>query len=422
MLVRKAFRYRIYPTPEQAARLRRWEGAMRWLWNLALRQRLDGLDRTVDQQKFYTAFDQINELTALRKEVEWLAEVPRNVCAQLLVELDKAWQRCFKKLAKKPRFKRKGRDSLGLCEPHSKVWRVDGAALVFPKIGALELVQHRPLEGRPKTATITREVDQWFVSISCEVEVETPLPSTKPAIAIDRGVVNIVADSASHIEPNPKFLQQQTKRIARTLRNVSSKQKGSRNRQKASVRVARLQRKVRRQREHLLHCISNFYAKNHGAIVVERLQIANMTASAKGTVEVPGSNVRQKAGLNRSILDSGWGRLVEMLRYKVVPLGGTVVEVPAAYSSQTCAACGHVDAANRPSQADFACINCGVVEHADVNAAKVLLQRYSRRTDGSAVCGGLPVAGPVKQKLRVARRGTRSRSLGSSKASDFSPG
>ena len=154
-----------------------------------------GLSRPKDERVFPTAFDQINELTELRAELPWLADVPRNVCSQLLVELDKAWQRCFKRLGKRPRWKRKGLDSLGLCEPHPKAWRLDGNIVRFPKLGSIRAVVHRPLEGKPKTCTVKRDGDQWFVSIVCLVEVEAPQPKTEPVIAIDRGVTNVIADS-----------------------------------------------------------------------------------------------------------------------------------------------------------------------------------------------------------------------------------
>ena len=108
VLVSKAFRYRVYPTQEQVARLNAWESALRFLWNLALEQRKLGLARPRDERRYPTAFDQINELTELRAALPWLADVPRNVCSQLLVELDRAWQRCFAKLARAPRWKRQG--------------------------------------------------------------------------------------------------------------------------------------------------------------------------------------------------------------------------------------------------------------------------------------------------------------------------
>lgn len=180
MLIRKAFRYRVYPTKEQEARLLRWDSALRFLWNLALKQRKLGLSRT--DKKYPTAFDQINELTALRAELPWLADVPRNVCSQLLVDLDKAFQRCFKRLCRLPRWKRKGRDFLGLCEPHPKQWRVDGSRMRFPKLGILRTVLHRPLEGKPKTCALKRDGDQWFAFIVCEVDLAAAAPRTAPVL------------------------------------------------------------------------------------------------------------------------------------------------------------------------------------------------------------------------------------------------
>jgi putative transposase len=397
VLVRKAFRYRVYPTREQEARLLAWEGALRFLWNLALEQRKLGLARPRDERVFLTAFDQINQLTELRAELPWLADVPRNVCAQLLVELDKGWQRCFKRLARSPRFKRKRRDFLGLTEPHPKVWRLDGSLLRFPKVGNLKTVVHRALQGTPKSCTLRREGDQWFVSILCELEVTAPAPKTEPVVALDRGVRHLVGDSDGQLVENPAHLERALKRLARAQRVVSRRKKGSKNRQKAMERVSRLHRKIRRQREHALHSLSSTYAKSHGTVIVERLQIKNM--------------VQVSSGLARRILDAGWGRLVEMLRYKLAWQGGQLVEVPAAFSSQTCSACGYVDASSRSAEL-FCCSSCAYSDHADLNAAKVLKSRASR--SALPLEGSLPESARRKGKvvvLRVPRRPPQSPAL-----------
>ena len=186
MLVHKGYRYRIYPTEAQIDRLAQWEDALRFLWNLAHEQRLIGFHKPRGYRRYYTAFDQINQLTELRAELPWLADVPRNVCAQLLVELDLAWQRWFKRLCDEPRFKRKGRSTVPLCESHHKVFSVEAGAIVFPKLGRIRAVLHRPLGGRPKQCALVRDGDQWFASITCEIEIDDPIPSTKPAVAIDR--------------------------------------------------------------------------------------------------------------------------------------------------------------------------------------------------------------------------------------------
>ena len=395
MVLRKGFRFRIYPSREQIQKLLAWESASRFLWNLALEQRLAGLRRPKCDRRYLTAFDQINELKALRAEVSWLADAPRDVQAQLLVELDKAWQRCFKKLARAPRWKRKGRDVIGLCEPHPKAWNLVDDRLHFPKLGKMRAVVHRALEGTPKTCTIRRDGDQWFASILCEIEVADPATRTAPVVAIDRGVVLLTADSDGRAIENPAYLERTLKRLARAQRTVARRKKGSKNREKAKACVASLHRKVRRQREHVLHQISHDYAKSHGTVVIEKLQIGNM--------------VKANSGLARRVLDASWGRLAEMLRYKLAWSGGVLGEVPAAYSSQTCNGCGHVDAASRIAQASFVCTKCGMKEHADINAAKVLKSRW--RPSAQPVEGSSTDARRSRKALRVPRRSTQSSSL-----------
>jgi putative transposase len=361
VLIVKSFRYRVYPSEQQIARVVQWEAALRFLWNLALEQRLLGLARSKDEKVFPTAFDQINELTELRRELPWLADVPRNVCSQLLVELDMAWQRCFKRRGRRPRWKRKRLDPLGLTEPHPRQWCLRENTLRFPKLGNLHAVVHRPLEGTPKTCTLKRDGDQWFVSVVCLLEVEAPIPKTEPIVAIDRGVINAVADSDGKIVPSPRFYEASLKRLARAQRIVSRRKKGSKNREKAKARVVNLHRKVRRQREHFCHQLSHDYAKSHGTVVIEDLKIGNM--------------VKANRGLARGILDAGWGMLAHQLNYKLTWEGGRLGEVPAAYSSQTCSECGRIDAASRKGEV-FLCVHCGHREHADTNASKVLKSRW----------------------------------------------
>lgn len=368
-----------------------WEHALRFLWNLALEQRRLALARPRDERRFYTAFDQMLELKELRAELPWLTDVPYNVCAQLLVELDMAWELCFKKLAKAPRYKRKGDKGLGFCEPRARVWCLGPTTLRFPKVGSLHAVVHRPVEGKPRTCTIRHEGDQWFASMVYAIEIN-PIPRTEPVVAIDLGVVNFVSDSDGRITPSPQFYAQAVQRLARAQRAFSRKKKGSKNRVKAQMKVTRLHCKVRRQRKHLVQNISAAYAKSHGTVVVEKLKIQNMVRSARGTVEAPGTRVRAKTGLNRSILDVGWSSLIFCLRYKLAWSGGQLHEVPAQYSSQTCHQCDHVDAASRLTQADFCCTSCGMRMHADLNAALVLKNRANRSVQ------------PVEGSTIVARR------------------
>ncbi len=409
----KAFRFRVYPTEEQTARLNAWADALRFLWNLAHEQRLMGLNTVRDRRRYYSAFEQINELTDLRAQLPWLKDVPRNVSAQLLVDLDMAWQRTFKKLTKRPRFKKKGRDDVGICESHPKTWSLIDGQVRFPKLGMLRTVLHRPIAGKPKTCRIVRDGDAWFACIVCELPGEAPAAGTAtgPSVALDRGLAFLAADSDGRTILNPKHFARSQRRLARAQRQLAKKQKGSKNRDKAKHRVARIHRKVRRQRDHNLHVISSHYAKHHSVVVVEDLNIRSMTKSATGTKERPGKNVRAKSGLNRAILDAGWGRFELMLDYKLRWRGGVLLKVPAHYSSQTCAECDHVDADSRVSQAQFVCTSCGHEANADVNAARVLLRRGIH---GAAACGGVSKRKPAKQELRGARRGAHRQVFSSS--------
>lgn len=405
MQVYKAFTIRIYPSRLQSERLVSWDDALRFLWNLALEQRFLHAYGCVprprcgvvhcskrEHSRFLSAFDQIKELTELRRELPWLADVPRNVCAQLLVELDRAWRRYSTKLSGVPRWKKKGGPRCGMTEPHHIQWSLDRTTLRFPKLGNVRATVDRAPHGRPKTCSIRRDVDQWFAVLVCEVSIPDPTPRLGPVVAIDRGVVNVTADSDGNVIPSPRFYEQAKHRIARAQHVVARRRNGSKNKEKARARLARIYRQIRRQRAHFIHTISSRYAKSHGVVVIEDLRIGNMTASAAGTVEEPGKNVRQKAGLNRSILDAGWGMLAHQLAYKLDWSGGRLVRRNPAYSSQECHGCHHIDPSNRLTQGTFSCVACGLTEHADVNAAKVLLHRASRSV--------LPVEDPPSGVLR----------------------
>lgn len=387
-MIHKNFRYRVYPTAAQVERLEAWANASRFLWNLANEQRLLGLARSRSERRYYTAYDQQLELKELRAELPWLADVPRDACAHLLERLDVAWQRCFKKLDRAPRWKRRGGGHVSVCEPHPKSWRLNGDVIRFPKLGNLRAVIHRPLEGTPKTCTIKRDGDQWFATISCTLDVAEPAPRTEPVVAIDRGIVIFGARSDGEHIKNPEYLAASMKRLAHAQSTVARRKKGSQNQKKAKLRVMRIHRKVRRQREHFLHVTSTRLAKSHGVVVLEKLNVAGM----------------MRGHCARSIADAGWSAFGAMLVYKQAWSGGSVEFVPAAYSSQTCSSCGCINRKSRRSQSEFVCTACGHAESADVNAAKVLLKRRANRSV-------LPVEGTLlegtlrsRKRLRVARR------------------
>ena len=151
-------------------------------------------------------------------------------------------------------------------------------------------------------------------------------------------------------------------------------------------------------RKHWAHLTTTDIARRFGVVALEDLNIKAMTASAGGTVEEPGRNVRQKAGLNRSILNQAWGQLGEMLEYKLEAAGGRLIYVPSAYTSQTCQACGVIDAKNRESQSVFACVHCGHRDHADTNAALEI----RRRSTALLLAEGGQLGRPVEPRTLAA--------------------
>lgn len=361
----RTFKYPLHPSEGQLAKLVEWDDACRFLANLSLEQWKLGMDRPKGEKKYPSFAKSCQQLTDLRKENEWLRNVPVHISQSILRRVETSWKHCFDKVSKKPRWKRKGRDVMSFTEPDPLQWELDSnrSLLSFPKLGNVRVNVHRPLEGRPMSCTLKREGSQWYACIQCELPDAKPTENTS-IIGLDRGIVLLVADSDGATVANPEFLKKSLVQLRRVQRKASRKQRGSNNQKKAYQRVAKVYRRVTRQRDHYLHQVSKHYAKNHGVIGVEKLQIDNM--------------VKIGSGLARSILDAGWGKLVNQMKYKAEWAGGKVVEVPAAYSSQECSECGCVDSKSRASQALFSCTSCGYTQNADLNAAKIIKRRTIR--------------------------------------------
>jgi transposase len=445
--LRRGWRLRIYPTPAQVATLRRWEGNLRWLWNLwcdewhAKLEGIEHIDRETGEVTTvrFVLPDQFSlqfSLTSLRKHHPSAAELPRQMQQAVLLAFVRAAERFLRgvgpagKPARPPRRKRhawacpvdaavpdaahrtRAGDHVPLQMPRptrveldpdapwsgpARVPRSRRGAVHWPKLGPIACVVDNALPGTVRAVTLVEEADGWYAVVSCAAEVPKPTPATGPVLGLDRGVVNLLADSAGRLTPHPRWGRAAEDTIVRLQRKAAGQVRGSQGWHRTVQRIARLSLRVRRQRDGVLHAESlriagEVAAGRWGAVALEALDVVNMTASAAG-----GSRVAQKAGLNRAILDGAWGRMEQLLTYKVEAAGGAVLRVPSAYSSQTCAACGVVDAASRRSQAEFACVACGHTEHADTNAARVIAQR------GELQRGGGADRRPVK-KLRTVRR------------------
>lgn len=352
----------------------RWIGAVRFSFNLMLEQRRDWYR---PGRRFDFA-SQCREITALRAEVDWLRDVPVHALQQAAKDLDRAYQNWWAGRSRAPTPRKRGQhDAMRFPDPATFAFRRLSKRLgevKLPKLGWVRLRWDRAIPGTVKSITVSHRAGAWTVAAQWEREVEEPAPSTLPAVGIDRGIAVFAALSDGTMIAPVNAGKAAQRALTRAQRKLARKKRGSMNRRKAVLRVAKLRARIARIRKDFTHKTSTFVAKSHGAVVLEKLEVRNMVRSAAGTTEAPGRNVRAKAGLNRSILDQGWGMFRIFLAYKLAERGGRLVEVPARNTSRECSACGTVDATSRNGQR-FHCTGCGHTAHADTNAAINILRR-----------------------------------------------
>jgi putative transposase len=229
-----------------------------------------------------------------------------------------------------------------------------------------------------QSVTVYREAGNYYASIMYREELDYPKEHVHSgsSCGIDIGVehpVTLVND-LDQVHFKGKVVQERLKHLELKRksyqRRVDRKMKGSKRREKAKIRVQRVYQAEKFVRKDFNHKLSNSIARCYETVVMEDLNLKNMTRSAKGTLEKPGTNVRAKSGLNRELLRIGSGQLYQFLKYKVLRYGGRLVLVNPAFTSQTCHSCGCVDKRNRKNQATFHCTSCGHKAHADANAAR----------------------------------------------------
>lgn len=310
---------------------------------------------------------------------QWLKEAPSQALQHALKDLDKAYTNFFAKRADFPRFKKKGSGD-SFRYPDSKQIKLDqdNSRILLPKLGWIRYRNSRDVLGEVRNVTISQSGGKWFASIQTQREVEQPLPTATTAIGIDVGIARFATMSDEcHIEPLNSF-QKHQQRLARYQRRMSRKVKFSNNWKKAKAKVQKIHTGIANARKDFLHKTSTTISQNHALVCIEDLQVRNMSKSSKGNSEQHGKKVAQKSGLNRAILDQGWGEFRRQLAYKVAWNGGMLLAVPPHHTSQTCPACGHVSKDNRQTQAKFLCVGCGYGNHADVVGAINVLERGYR--------------------------------------------
>lgn len=384
----QAFKFELRPNGEQVRQMRQFSGACRFVFNQALRLQKT-LHENSEKKLGYAGL--CKQLTAWRNgtavpsgfPAPWLAAAPVHPLQQSLKDLERAYANFFAGRAAFPRFKRKGMGD-GFRYPDPKQIRLEqGNRRAFlPKLGWIRYRKSRDILGTVKNVTVSCAGDKWFMSVQTERDVDTPVHPSPSIIGIDVGIARFATFSDGlFIAPTDSFRKHEA-RLRRYQRALSRKVKFSANWRKTKARVQKLHTRIAHVRQNFLHQSSAAICKNHAVVVIEDLQVKNMSRSAKGTTDQPGERVRQKSGLNKAILDQGWAEFRRQLEYKLAWAGGQLIAVPPHHTSRTCPGCGHVAQENRPSQARFRCQACGYENHADVVGAMNVLRRGLKKIEG----------------------------------------
>jgi putative transposase len=343
------YKFRIYPDVKQEKSLNETIETCKRLYNKFL----------ADRNEYGTGFYvQKRRLVSLKRDDKYLKAVFSQVLQDVVLRLDKAFQAFFKGIMKYPKFRRYGRYN-SFSYPQSG-FELKGSELYLSKLGKLKIVLHRKISGAIKRVTIIRDIDQWFVAFAV-VEEKSALPQARgTAVGIDRGLLNLVALNDGTVIENPHFLNKSVEKIKFLQRNLSRKEKGSRNRDRARIQLAKAWRKVRRQRDDFCHKLSNDLAMRNNIVVFEYLKILNMV---------------KNHNFASAIMDANWGKLRVMTAYKAERRRGRAKLVDPSGSSQTCSRCDWV-LTKKLTLRDrlFHCERCGLTLDRDVNAARNILK------------------------------------------------
>jgi len=354
--VRKTFKYKLKPTPEQERAMAFVLRRCRELYNAGLQERRDAWQKCGVSVTAASQSTQLREIKDVRPEYQG---VHSQVLQDVLTRLDRAFQAFFCRVKDGetpgyPRFQGTARYNSFTHKQFGNGATLDNGFLVLSKIGRIALRWSRPIEGTPKTVTISREADGWYVCFSCADVPVQPLPPIGQETGIDLGLESFATLSDGTRIFNPRWYRTAERRLKTAQRRVSRRKKGSNRRHKAVTLLAKAHLKVRRQRADFHQKAALQLVRTNDTIYHEDLQTANMV---------------KNHSLAKSISDAGWSAFLTILSFKAACAGRRVVAVPPAYTSQTCSGCG-VLVSKGLSVRWHACPDCGTSLHRDHNAAK----------------------------------------------------
>ncbi|WP_346103139.1 transposase [Nonomuraea maheshkhaliensis] len=387
-------RYRLQPTPAQERVLLEHCGHARFVWNLAVEQHAH---RKPGRKGAPGFAEQCRQLTQARAEFAWLRAGSIVVQQQALKGFAQAMADFFGKTHRRPTWRKRGRgEGLRVVAVEAgdvrRLSRKVGEVRI-PKVGWVRLRWSRAVPEGVKSYRVTRDrAGRWHVTFAAVPE-PVPAPDTGEVVGVDRGIAVSAALSTGELLKAPGLRDTEKARLLRLPRRLARAQRGSSRRAKVKAAIARLKARETDRSKDWVEKTSTSLARRFEVIAVEDLKIAGTTRSARGTVEAPGRNVGQEAGLNRGVLAAGWGRLVERLEHKAP---GRIRKIDPRLTSQTCNARGHRAAESRQSQSRFRCLACGHQDNADASAARNI--RDTAAGHAVAARGGSPLGGPVNRE------------------------
>lgn len=352
MIVKRAYKYRLYPNRKQKEMLEQHFGCSRYVYNYYLRKRIDCY---MLHKKSLTYQDNANDLVFLKKELPWLSDVNSQSLQATLKDLENAYANFFSKKAKFPRFKKKHSAQSFRVPQHFKV---NAQSISIPKLGRIRAKIHRPVGDKCYNVTISKSPSgKYYASVICDSYIPDP-DFTGNTIGIDLGIKSYLVNDSGYSVDNPKYLQKYMLALQKLQQLLSKKVKGSNNYNKLRLKTARLYEKISNQRSDFLHKLSLQLVRENQAIGCETLSVKKMLMESNHT-------------LARHIQDSAWYQFLTFLEYKGEWYGCHILKVDKYFpSSKRCSECGFINEDLRLEHREWKCSKCNTSHTRDINAAR----------------------------------------------------